>query len=76
MVPKMRKFGFGVKSCKLLHNYLTSRRTKVKVKHVISTGVGLETGVCEGSVLGPNFFSCDMTDISVVARRLNSHCHI
>lgn len=70
LVPKMRKFGFGPNSCKLLYNYLTGRRTKVKVKNVTSSEVGLETGVGEGSVLGPNFFSCGMTDISVVTKRV------
>ena len=70
MVPKMSKFGFGENSCKLLRNYLTGRRTKCKVKNILSGEVQLETGVGEGSVLGPNFFSCAMTDISVVARRV------
>ena len=32
LVPKMAKFGFGENSCKLLENYLTGRRTKVKIK--------------------------------------------
>ena len=66
----MAKFGFGKNSCKLLHNYLTGRRTKVKVKNVTSPEVSLETGVGEGSVLGPNFFSCGMTDVSVVSKRV------
>ena len=70
MVPKMSKLGFGPESCKLLKNYLTGRRTKVKVKKAVSPEVGLDTGVGEGSVLGPNFFSCSMTDISVVATRV------
>ena len=70
MVPKMKKFGFGENSCKLLDNYLTGRRTRCKVKNILSGEVQLETGVGEGSVLGPNFFSCAMTDIGVVARRV------
>ena len=70
LVPKMKRFGFGTNSCKLLRNYLTGRRTKVKVKNIKSTEVLLDTGVGEGSVLGPNFFSCGMTDISVVSSRV------
>ena len=42
----------------------------MKIKNIVSSEVGLETGVGEGSVLGPNFFSCGMTDMSVVARRV------
>ena len=70
LIPKMAKFGFGSKSCQLLRNYLTGRRTKTKVKNILSSEVELETGVGEGSVLGPNFFSCGMTDISIVAVRV------
>ena len=70
LVPKMAKFGFGEMSCKLLENYLTGRRTQVKVKNIKSGEVLLDTGVGEGSVLGPNFFSCGMTDVSVVAKRV------
>ena len=70
LVPKMSKFGFGEKSCKLLDDYLTGRRTQVKVKGILSPEVTLDTGVGEGSVLGPNFFSCGMTDVSVVTKRV------
>ena len=70
LVPKMSKFGFGEKSCQLLGNYLTGRRSTTKIKNIMSKEVSLETGGGEGSVLGPNFFSCGMTDISVVAKRV------
>ena len=36
----------------------------------MSSEIELKTGVGEGSVLGPNFFSCGMTDIGVVAKRV------
>ena len=70
LVPKMRSYGFGPNSCKLLRNYLTGRSTKVKIGSLTSPSVQLDTGVGEGSVLGPNFFSCGMTDISVVTARV------
>ena len=70
LIPKMEKFGFGEMSCKLLENYLTRRRTQVKIKNVKSGEIVLDTGVGEGSVLGPTFFSCGMTDVSVVAKRV------
>ena len=44
--------------------------TQVKVKNVISDEIELKTEVGEGSILAPNFFSCGMTDISIVARRV------
>ena len=70
LIPKMARFGFGELSCQLLKNYLTGRRTRTKVNNIMSAEVELETGVGEGSVLGPNFFSCGMTDIGVVASRV------
>ena len=70
LIPKMSRFGFGEMSCQLLQNYLTGRRTRTKVNNIMSREVELETGVGEGSVLGPNFFSCGMTDVSVVAKRV------
>ena len=68
LIPKMSRFGFGKKSCQLLSNYLTGRRTTTKIKNIMSKEVNLETGVGEGSVLGPNFFSCGMTDISIITQ--------
>ena len=50
--------------------YLTGRSTKTKIKNIISDSTLLDTGVGEGSILGPNFFSCGMTDISVVTARV------
>ena len=73
LVPKMRRYGFGPNSCKLLRNYLTGRSTKVRIKSLSSSSVTLDTGVGEGSVLGPNFFSCGMTDIGVVAKRVSKY---
>ena len=70
LIPKMARLGFGEDSQELLENYLSGRRTKVKVKNAVSPPVSLDTGVGEGSVLGPNFFSCGMTDVSVVASRV------
>ena len=73
LIPKMQRFGFTESSCDLLDNYLTGRRTRVKIKGIMSPEIGLDTGVGEGSVLGPNFFSCGMTDISVVSSRVKEH---
>ena len=70
LIPKMVGFRFGQDSCDLLEDYLTGRQTQVKVKNVLSPPLSLDTGVGEGSVLCPNFFSCGMADVSVVARQV------
>ena len=46
--------------------------TQVKVKNVLFFPVSLDTGVGEGSVMSPKFFSCGMTDFSVVAKRMKA----
>ena len=70
LIPKMVGFRFGQDSCDLLEDYLTGRQTQVKVKNVLSPPLSLDTGGGEGSLLWPNFFSCGMTDVSVVARQV------
>ena len=69
LIPKMRKFGFDESACDTLENYLTERRTKVLIEDAISDEINLDTGVGEGTCLGPGFFSTGVSEISMVARR-------
>ena len=69
LIPKMSKFGFDESACAILENYLTNRRTITKIGDATSEEITLDTGVGEGSCLGPGFFSGGMSDISIVARR-------
>ena len=48
----------------------SGQRTQVKVKVILSPEVSLDTGVGEGGMLGLNFFCWGMTDVSVVAKRV------
>ena len=69
LLSQMKLYGFNNKSRTLIYNYLTKRKTRCRVKNCISEEIELETGVGEGSVLGPGFFICGTCSVSVVAKR-------
>ena len=74
LCPKMARFGFDEPSCRLLHDYLTGRQTKCKIKSTYSRYVKLSSGVGEGSVLGPTFFACGLIDIDQVGVLTKAKC--
>ena len=69
LLPQLKEYGFNFKSRSLVHSYLSDRKTKCRVQGKMSGEVILETGVGEGSVLGPGFFICGMCSVGVVAKR-------
>ena len=69
LVPKMAQYGFDSSACDILRDYLTNRKTKTVINGFISQEISLESGVGEGSCLGPTYFSCGMACISIVAKR-------
>ena len=69
LIPKLSLLGLDSSACDLLQNYLTGRKTKTIIENSISEEITLDTGVGEGSVLGPNCFSINMVCISEVAKR-------
>ena len=70
LVSQLEVYGFDEKSRKLVTSYLSKRKTKCKVKGCISGEIELDSGVGEGSVLGPGFFICGMCSVSVVAKKV------
>ena len=76
IVPKLKRLGIGEFAAKLLHSYLTSRKSKTKIKGAYSAWIEFKTGIGEGSVLGPQIFIltivCCMVVFCRVAARLRS----
>ena len=76
IIPKVKKLGVGEYAAKLLFSYLTSRKSRTKVKGVYSAWVEVKTGIGEGSVLGPLVFIltivCCTMALYRVAERLRS----
>ena len=69
LIPKMKQLGLDDTACETLADYLTQRKTRTVIDGKVSEEEELESGVGEGTCLGPAFFSCGVSDISVVAKR-------
>ena len=68
LVPKLSSYGFDESTCKLITNYLTSRKTMTKVDTAISEPIELDSGVGEGSVVGPTIFICGLCDVPSIVK--------
>ena len=53
IIAKLDAYGFGNESLKLIYDYLNNRKQRCKVGSAFSTWMDIETGVPQGSVLGP-----------------------
>ena len=69
LLAQLEIYGFDVKSRRMVDSYLSNRKTRCRIKGCISSCVELDSGVGEGSVLGPGFFICGMCSVSIVAKR-------
>ena len=69
IVAKLRVFGLDEASLHLIRSYLTGRSTTCTVGSATSPVTHLQSGVGEGSVVGPLFFVATLCDVSVVSAR-------
>ena len=63
LITKLDAYGFDKISLKLLHNYLTNRKQRVKVNDKYCSWSEILFGVPKNSILGPllfNTFICNM----------------
>lgn len=63
LLTKLKNIGFNMKFVSLLESYLNNRSQRVIFDNTLSGFEAVETGVPQGSVLGPTLFLCYINDI-------------
>ena len=64
LLAKLEAYGFSMASLKLMQSYLCNRFQKISVNASFSDWKEIETGVPQGSILGPLLFNIFLSDIS------------
>ena len=63
LIAKLHAYGFSLESLTFIQSYLTNRIQRVKINSSFSEYSNVESGVPEGSISGPLFFSIFICDL-------------
>jgi len=63
LIAKLNAYGYDYLSLKLIHSYLTDRSQRVRINASFSSWRDIQTGVPQGSVLGPELYNINSNDL-------------
>ena len=63
LTVKLNAYGFTLPALKLIHNYLSNRKQRVRVNNSHSLWQDILFGVPQGSILGPLLFNIILADL-------------
>ena len=70
-IAKLRSYGFSLNAFRLIHNYLSNRRQKIKINKIYSSWEEILFGVLQRSILGPLLFHVFMCDLFFTADEID-----
>ena len=62
-IAKLETYGFQIDALKLIYDYLSNRKQRVKINETFSSWKDIEFGVPQGSILGPLLFNIHLCDV-------------
>ena len=63
IIAKLESYGFQIDTLKLIHNYLSNRKQRVKVNDTYSSWKNISYGVPQGSILSPLLFNIHLCNL-------------